>query len=73
MELHCRHIPDRYEHLVRNVGWYSNRVRGARAKKAFPQAGVIRLRRKNSPPLGPANWYRHADLPLTYHPVPDIA
>ncbi len=30
----CRHIPDRYEHLVRYVGWYSNRARGERAKKA---------------------------------------
>jgi len=26
-----RHVPDRYEHLVRYVG-YSNRVRGERAK-----------------------------------------
>jgi hypothetical protein len=29
-----------YEHLVRYVGWYSNRTRGERARKAFPQAGV---------------------------------
>jgi hypothetical protein len=138
LELLCRHIPDRYEHLVRYVGWYSNRARGERAKKASPQAGVAlpspgeepanefaararaawaRLIRKvyeadplecpkcngrirvialiedpgvirrilehlglwapiatgRSPPLGPANWPRYADLPLTYHPVPDIA
>ena len=32
LELLCRHIPDRYEHLVRYAGWYSNRARGARAK-----------------------------------------
>jgi len=32
LELLCRHIPDRYEHLVRDVGWYSNRARGERAK-----------------------------------------
>ena len=32
LELLCRHIPDRYEHLVRYVGWYSNRARGERAK-----------------------------------------
>ena len=32
LELLCRHIPDRYEHLVRNVGWYSNRAHGERAK-----------------------------------------
>jgi len=45
LELLCRHIPDRYEHLVRYVGWYSNRVRGERAKKEqsgveFPAAAV---------------------------------
>jgi len=27
LELLCKHIPDRYEHLVRYVGWYSNRAR----------------------------------------------
>jgi len=32
LELLCRHIPDRYKHLVRYVGWYSNRARGERAK-----------------------------------------
>ena len=26
-----------------------------------------------SPPLGPASWPRYAGLPLTCHPVPDIA
>ena len=35
LELLCRHIPDRYEHLVRYVGWYSNRARGERAKAAW--------------------------------------
>jgi len=33
LKLLCRHIPDRYEHLVRYVSWYSNRARGERAKK----------------------------------------
>jgi hypothetical protein len=28
LELLCKHTPDRYEHLVRYVGWYSNRNRG---------------------------------------------
>jgi hypothetical protein len=28
LALLCRHIPDRFEHLVRYVGWYSNRARG---------------------------------------------
>ena len=40
LELLCRHIPDRYEHLVRYVGWYSNRARGERARKASPQASA---------------------------------
>lgn len=34
-----KHIPDRYEHLVRTVGGYSNRARGERAKQASPHAG----------------------------------
>ena len=33
LELLCKHIPDRYEQLVRYCGWYSNRSRGARAVK----------------------------------------
>ena len=32
LELLCKHLPDRQEHLVRYVGWYSNRARGERAK-----------------------------------------
>jgi len=40
LELLCRHIPDRYEHLVRYVGWYSNRARGRRAKKSSRHAGT---------------------------------
>ena len=32
LELLCRHIPDRFEHLVRSVGWYSTRCRGERAQ-----------------------------------------
>src|ERR1035437_11108099 len=37
LELLCKHIPDRYEHLVRYVGWYANRAGGERAKKVFMQ------------------------------------
>ena len=40
LELLCRHIPDRFEHLVRYVGWYSTRVRGERARKAVPAEAV---------------------------------
>ena len=40
LEMLCRHIPDRFEHLVRYVGWYSTRCRGERARKAVPGAAV---------------------------------
>jgi hypothetical protein len=36
LQLLYRHIPDRYEHLVRYVGWYSNRVRSQRAANDAP-------------------------------------
>ncbi|MGB8434531.1 MAG: transposase [Burkholderiales bacterium] len=138
LALLCRHIPDRYEHLVRYLGWYSNRARGERAKtgKAHdapspnaPSAELLsqfasrakaawaRLIRKvyeadplecpqckgpmrsialideppvvrhilehqglwapeaseRSPPLAPQTWPPGAVIPLTDHPVPDIA
>ena len=37
LEMLCRHIPDRFEHLVRYVGWYSTRCRGERARSAAPR------------------------------------
>ena len=40
LELLCRHIPDRFEHLVRYVGWYSTRCRGQRARAAAPAVAV---------------------------------
>ena len=138
LELLCKHISDRYEQLVRYVGWYSSRSRGARKAKGIAgaltsaEAGVIevlgeyasrakaawaRLIRKayeadplvcskckgpmrvialiedpavvrailkhlglwqpealERAPLAPARaWPEHANLPLTYHPLPDIA
>ena len=131
-------VPDRYEHLVCYVGWYSNRARGesAKAQKAndtprtpaapleavseFAQrakAAWVRLIRKvyesdplecpkckaplrpialienpivarailthlgrwqpraleRAPPVPSGAWPAHASLPLTYHPLPDIA
>ena len=33
LELLCKHIPDRYEQLVRYCGWYSSRSRGARGRR----------------------------------------
>ena len=54
----CAHIPDRFEHLVRYAGWYSNRGLGKRNRRsAEPAADLPR-------PAAPI---------LTYHPVPDIA
>ena len=38
LELLCKHIPDRYEQLVRYVGWYSSRSRGARKAKGIAEA-----------------------------------
>jgi len=41
LELLCKHIPDRYEQLVRYCGWYSSRGRGVRkAKGACAAANV---------------------------------
>jgi len=40
LELLCKHIPDRYEHLARYVGWCSNRARGERAKKSHVPAAA---------------------------------
>lgn len=136
LELLLRHVPDRYEHRVRYVGWYSNRVRGERAKQASPYAGAAlpcgpseepasefaarakaawaRLIRKvyeadplecpkckgpmrvialiedpqvirrilgcwapdmsgPGPPMSACDWPANAVIPLTYHPLPDIA
>jgi hypothetical protein len=136
LELLCKHIPDRYEQLVRYCGWYSSRSRGARAARTAvstnpastvtealseyaqrAKAAWARLIRKvyesdpiecpkckgpmrvialiedpvvvrailthlgrwqpkaleRAPPVPPGAWPAHASLPLTYHPVPDIA
>jgi len=40
LEMLCRHIPDRFEHLVRYVGWYSTRCRGQRARAAAAAVAV---------------------------------
>jgi hypothetical protein len=40
LALLCRHIPDRFEHLVRYVGWYSTRCRGTRARAPAPAPAV---------------------------------
>ena len=43
LELLLRHVPDRYEHLVRYVGWYSNRARGERAKSLNGRDALVSL------------------------------
>ena len=138
LELLLRHVPDCYEHLVRYVGWYSNRARGERAKAhndrnvpnpcaasaetvsefaARAKAAWARLIRKvyeadplecpkckgpmrvialiddpgvirhilehlglwapeapeRGPPRQAPEWPANALIPLTYHPLPDIA
>ncbi len=137
LELLCRHIPDRYEQLVRYCGWYSSRSRGVRKAKGATAAATTangvtevlseyasrakaawaRLIRKvyefdplecpkckgpmrvialiedpvvvrailmhlgcwqpkaveRAPPVPLEAWPAHANLPLTYYPVPDIA
>ena len=40
LELLCKHIPDRYEQLVRYCGWSSSRSRGARAAKIAAPATI---------------------------------
>ena len=78
LEMLCRHIPDRFEHLVQYVGWYSTRCRGERARAAAPAAGV---QAPEDAPVVAARarsaWARliHKvyEVEPTYHPVPDIA
>ena len=43
LELLCSHIPDRFEQLVRYTGWYSNRVRGERARRSAVDLGAADL------------------------------
>lgn len=108
LELLCKHIADRYEQLVRDVGcWYASRAKLAWARliskvyEADPlvcpecqcpmrvialiqDPAVVRailahfgLWRpqvlERAPPAPARAWPEHANLPLTYHPLPDIA
>ncbi len=54
------HIPDKYEHLVRYYGWYSNRARGERNTAAQPEDGHTTLHLDETPPVrkSKANWAR---------------
>jgi hypothetical protein len=38
-----QHIPDPGEHLIRYYGWYSNKTRGQRLKRAEPEGEVIEV------------------------------
>ena len=54
------HIPDKYEHLVRYYGWYSNRARGARNAQTHPGANATTLHLDETPleRQSKANWAR---------------
>jgi hypothetical protein len=68
LALLCKHVPDRYEHLVRYVGWYSI------IRRILEHLGWwAPLAAERSPPPAAASWPWHVSPPLTYHPVPDIA
>jgi hypothetical protein len=56
LELLCRHNPHRYEHLIRYVGWYSNRSRGERQKASQAQAVPATL----AAPINPHEQARRA-------------
>ena len=43
LALLCKHVPDRYEHLVRYVGWYSNPL-AARADSGLAPIAVFHWR-----------------------------
>jgi hypothetical protein len=127
LELLCKHVPDRHEHMVRYYGRYSSRTRGAERERPeieepdadsasqarqAAKAAWARLIRKvyevdplfcpkcgaqmrvialiedpavierilswlglwqPPPACGPSPPGERATLPLTYHPVPDIA
>ena len=55
MERLCRHILDRYEHLVRYVGWYSNRARGEWAKAQKTQAAPDPVPALGASPIEPVH------------------
>ncbi len=83
------HIPDRYEHLLHYYSYYCNRSRGARRliDNGDDIAGSIRIDEPPANTRRKASWARLMQkgyevdppsplgetLPLTYHPVPDIA
>ena len=54
------HIPDKYEHLVRYYGWYSNRARAARNAQTHPGANATTLHLDETPleRQSKANWAR---------------
>jgi hypothetical protein len=86
LRLLMNHIPDRYEHLARYYGYYSNRSRGARRliENGDDTAGSIHIDEPPAITRRKAAWARliqkvyEVDPPLpqgetrslTYHPVP---
>ena len=59
LALLCRHIPDRFEHLVRYAGWYSNRARGKRRRVgASMQEAVVEEFNEPVAARARSNWAR---------------
>ena len=79
LRLLMNHIPDRYEHLVRYYGYYSNRSRGARrliddvdvVERILKHLKVWDPQPDTITPAGPDPPLPQGEtLSLTYHPVP---
>ena len=59
LKLLLAHIPDKYEHLVRYYGWYSNRARGERAdNKDADNTTTLHLDGSPLDRKSKANWAR---------------
>jgi hypothetical protein len=60
LKLLLAHIPDKYEHLVRYYGWYSNRARGERNPETSTIDGTTTLHIDETPAdrKSKANWAR---------------
>jgi len=76
------HIPDKYEHLFRYYGYYSNRSRGARMVRTQPSQSALttvnrttRLSRRRSRQFIPRRLERHTAPALTasqFIPAPSL-
>jgi uncharacterized protein (UPF0212 family) len=59
LKLLLAHIPDKYEHLVRYYGWYSNRARGVRNSDISSEtASTLHIDETPVDRKSKANWAR---------------